>query len=339
MNRKQTYIIAEAGVNHNGSVELALQLVYEAKKSGADCVKFQTFKAGRIVTQTSPKAAYQLNVTDRNESQYQMLKQLELELDSYYKIIAECKKLGIDFLSTPYNIEDIDFLEMLGSTGYKIASGQLTEDGFLTYAANKKKKIIISTGMASMEEVFHAVETIRATDNNDIVVLQCTTNYPSDIEDANIMAMVAIKEACKVKVGYSDHVVNNYACFAAVSLGAEIIEKHFTLDKNFPGPDHSTSLTPPEFAELVNGIRCIENALGDGIKRPTDKEKENIYGMKRSLVVIEDMTVGTILEAKHVGYKRPMNGLHPNMISKILGKKLAKDLKKDEPINFDSIVW
>jgi N,N'-diacetyllegionaminate synthase len=335
----KTYIIAEAGVNHNGDIDLALQLIKEAKNAGADCVKFQTFKAEQIVTKASPKAKYQLRVTDKEESQYEMLKKLELTLEDYKTLLSECNRQQIDFLSTPYNKEDVDFLCGLGVNGFKIASGQLTELPFLEYTASKGKQMIISTGMATMAEVFAAVETIRKTGNNDIIVLQCTTNYPSRIEDANLFAMISMKEACKVRVGYSDHVQNNYACFASVALGAEVVEKHFTLDKELPGPDHSSSLNPSGFAELVEGIRNIESALGSGLKVPSQAEIDNSYGMKRSLVALMDIAEGTTLTEDHVGFKRPCNGLHPNMLDNIIGKKLAKPIKKDEAFQFSNIQW
>lgn len=335
----RTYIIAEAGVNHNGDINMALQLIDEAKKAGADCVKFQTFKAEQIVTKTSPKANYQLKVTDAEESQFTMLQKLELGFDHYKQLIGRCKAVGIDFLSTPYNKSDVDFLQELDIPGFKIASGQLTEVPFLRYVAQAQKPIILSTGMATMADVFTAVETIRATGNNDLVVLQCTTNYPSSIDDANILAMNSIKKACNVRVGYSDHVENNQACYAAVALGAEIIEKHFTLDRSLPGPDHSSSLDPEGFAELVKGIREIERALGTGLKVPTSTEQQNSHGMKRSLVALQDLKAGTVITEEVLGFKRPANGLPINQLDLIIGKQLARDVVKDEALQYHSIVW
>jgi N,N'-diacetyllegionaminate synthase len=335
----KTYIIAEAGVNHNGNIDIALQLVNAAKVAGADCVKFQTFKAEQIVTISAPKAPYQLEVTDRTENQFDMLKKLELDFKGYSVILKRCKELKIDFLSTPYNKEDVDFLESLGVEGFKIASGQLTELPFLRYSASKEKKMIISTGMASMADVFNAVEAIRSVGNDNIVVLQCTTNYPSSIEDANLRAILSMKEACKVSVGYSDHVQNNFACYAAVALGATIIEKHFTLDKNMPGPDHSSSLNPEEFKDLVIGIRQIEMSLGSSIKKPTILESQNIFGMKRSLVAEQFISKGTIISHQHIGFKRPANGMEVNMIDQIIGKEVLKDMEKDEPFQFNCIKW
>jgi len=337
--KNSVYIIAEAGVNHNGSIDLALQLIDSAKDLDVDCIKFQTFKASQIVTNESPKADYQLKVTSQSESQLEMLQKLELNYNDYLLLINRCKEKGIDFLSTPYNFEDVDFLVSLGVSGFKIASGQLTELPFLKYVAQKNKKMIISTGMATLAEVFMAVQTIRETGNEDIVVLQCTTNYPSETHDANLLAMLSIRDSCKVDIGYSDHTKTNYACYASVALGAKVVEKHFTLNKNMEGPDHSSSLEPDEFKELVFGIREVEKALGDGLKIPTKAERANAFGMKRSLVAIIDLPSGTIIEEHHVGFKRPFNGLNPNYYDNIIGKKISKEIKADQPFQFNNIEW
>ena len=222
---------------------------------------------------------------------------------------------------------------------YKIASGQLTEIPFLKYVASKGKRIYLSTGMGTMADVFVAVEAIRATSDCEIIVLQCTTNYPSKIEDANLLAMNAIKEACKVRVGYSDHVDNNYATFASVALGAEVVEKHFTLDRNLEGPDHSSSLIPSEFAEMVNGIRNIELALGTGIKKPSAIEIQNSKGMKRSLVLLQDVPAGTVLTREMIGFKRPFDGMPVNMLDQVIGKVLKSDMHKDQSLQYNSIEW
>ena len=339
MHSPKTYIIAEVGVNHNGDISIAKDLIKKAKESGADCVKFQTFKASQIVTKSAPKANYQLKVTDSKESQFEMLKKLELDFEAYLDLIKYCKEIEIDFLSTPYNIEDLNFLENLGVNSYKIASGQLTEIPFIKSVAKKGKKILLSTGMGTLSDVFDAVEAIRSEGNNDIIVLQCTTNYPSKIEDANILAMNTIKEACGVKVGYSDHVANNFACYAAVALGAELIEKHFTLDKNMEGPDHSCSLTPSEFNEMVSGIRNIEMSLGSKIKRPSQIEVENSFGMKRGMVLIKEIEAGTLLTEEHIGFKRPLKGIPINMLSVVLGKKVCRKMFIDESLDYNCIEW
>lgn len=337
MQNKKVYIIAEAGVNHNGDINLAYKLIEKAKEVGADCVKFQTFKAEQIVTKESPKAQYQLQVTDKQESQYDMLKKLELQKDDFKKLKDHCEKVGIDFMSTPYNFEDADLLNDIGVAVFKIASGQLAELPFLKYVAAFKKKMIVSTGMATMQEVTHAVKVMQEAGNNDIVILQCNTDYPSKIEDTNLLAMCTMRDALKVRTGYSCHVPNNYACFAAVALGAEMIEKHFTLDKKLPGPDHSSSLEPAEFKELVEGIRNIEKCFGTGVKTPSQSEQKNTYGMRRSLVAKSDIKAGTVIQKEHIAFKRPMNGLSPNYYEMIIGKKLKSDLVKDAPFTKDSV--
>lgn len=333
------YVIAEAGVNHNGRLDLALELVKQAKEAGADCVKFQTFKAERVVTKESPKAAYQLKVTSQKESQLDMLRKLELRSEDYQKIIEFAKECGIHVLSTPYNEEDADFLESLGFDAFKIASGQLVELAFLKHLAAKKRPLILSTGMGTLAEVSEAVETIRGAGNEQMVILQCTTNYPSDLNEANIKAMITMKNALNVQVGYSDHIPEDYACFAAVALGATVIEKHFTLDKNMDGPDHSSSLDVQEFTHLVEGIRKIERSLGNGVKEPSVIEIENAKGMRRSIVSKKPIGVGEVLTYENLCFKRPATGIAPKEIDKIVGKKLRLGVREDELINYKHIDW
>ena len=333
------FIIAEAGVNHNGQLALALELVRKAKSIGADCVKFQTFKAEKVITPDAPKANYQLKVTDQKESQFEMLKKLELKLSDYHEIIKLCKELEIQFLSTPYNEEDAKFLDGLGVDAFKIASGQIVELAFLEYVAKFGKPMIISTGMANLSEVFRAVECIKSTGNKQLIVLQCTTNYPSAIEDANINAMVAMEKALNVSIGYSDHVTNNYACYAAVALGAKVIEKHFTLDKNMEGPDHSASLNPIEFKELIDGIRNIEKSLGSSLKTPTEAEKANTKGMRRSIVINQSLKKGAILSSNHIDFKRPATGIPPHELNLILGKTINTDLEENTILKRSHINW
>lgn len=333
------YIIAEAGVNHNGQLDLALELVRKAKATGADSVKFQTFKAEAVVTQNAPKANYQLEVTDRQESQLAMLQKLELDLADYHQIIALCKKLDIQFLSTPYNFADADFLNELGVDAFKIASGQLVELPFLEYVAKLGKPMIISSGMATLAEVYEGVQTIRNAGNSDLVLLQCTTNYPSKIEDTNLHAMNSMGKALDVLIGYSDHVANNYACFAAVALGARVIEKHFTLDREMPGPDHSCSLDPAGFTELVRGIRQTELALGISVKKPSAAEIANTVGMRRSIVLTRDLPKGTILQPSDLAFKRPATGLAPKRLAEVIGKSLTNDLTADHLLTEKDINW
>lgn len=336
---KHVFIIAEAGVNHNGDLAMALQLADKAKEIGADCVKFQTFKAEKIVTNASPKANYQLKVTDKAESQFDMLKKLELSKDDFRKIKQHCEKIGIRFLSTPYNHDDADLLNELEVDAFKIASGQLVEPGFLKYVASFGKQMIISTGMATIAEVHEAVEAILSTGNSNLIVLQCNTDYPSAIEDSNIRAMVTMRDALGVRVGYSDHVPNNYACFAAVALGAEVIEKHFTLDKSLPGPDHSCSLEPAGFKELIEGIRNVEQCLGNGIKLPSEAERKNTFGMRRSIVANQFLPKGTVIQSSHLGFKRPANGLSPKYVDFLVGKKVNRDIQPDEAFTMDVLLF
>ena len=332
------YIIAEAGVNHNGDVELALELVEKAYEVGADCVKFQTFTAESVITRQAPKARYQLQVTDQQESQFEMLRKLELSQDAYRAILDRCQTLGIQFLSTPYSAQDADFLNELEVPAFKVASGQLVELSFLEHLATFNKPIILSTGMATLAEVYEAVSTIRAF-HEQLFVLQCTTNYPSQLEDANIRAMAAMREALNVAVGYSDHVESNYACYAAVAQGACIIEKHFTLDRTLPGPDHKASLDVAGFSELVSGIRAVEASLGSSVKTPTQAERDNTEGMRRSIVAVRPISKGEVLAASALSFKRPATGLPPRWLKDIVGKKAAKDLSVDEILQLDAIQW
>lgn len=324
------YIIAEAGVNHNGDVELALELVREARRIGADCVKFQTFKAASVVTKEAPKAKYQLEVTDQKESQFEMLKKLELELSDYQRILDECEKEEIDFMSTPYSKSDADFLENLNVSSYKIASGQLIETSFLKYLAELGKPLILSTGMGTGDEVSQAIKVIKESGNDKLVLLQCTTNYPSAISDANVRAMESMGNDYDVLVGYSDHVPSNYAAYASVALGACIIEKHFTLDNDMEGPDHKASLNPKDFEEFINGIRSVEASLGSAVKKPTPIEVENAKGMRRSIVFASNLNVGHEVNERDFEFKRPATGMKPDKIYDLVGLKLKMDVLKDE---------
>ena len=331
--RKPVFIIAEAGVNHNGSLETALELVREAKKTGADCVKFQTFKAERVVTAEAPKAAYQLELTDRSESQLDMLKKLELSYEAYIEILAECERQDILFLSTPYSTDDTDFLEKLGVPAYKIASGQIIETSFL-----KGKPMILSTGMATIAEIENALQAIYETGNRDVVILQCTTNYPSTPEDSNISVIPKLKETFGVTVGYSDHTTTNIACIASVAVGAEVIEKHFTLDRTMEGPDHEASYNVEEFTRLVDDIRATEVAMGNPFKKPTPAEVKNAKGMRRSLVCKEPVKKGEVFTEDNVTFKRPFTGIRPDLVDQVIGKAAAADLAKDHILGWSDIV-
>ncbi len=328
------FVIAEAGVNHNGSVQMAKDLIRQAKVSGADCVKFQTFKAERIITADAPKAAYQLKTTNPQESQMEMLRKLEMDFGTYKELIALSKELDIVFMSTPYSIEDVDFLTEIGVSAFKLASIQINEPSLLRYTAQKGLPMIVSTGMANLAEIDTALRTIRSTGNKQIILLQCTTNYPSHLEDANLRAMVTMSAAFDTLVGYSDHTQSDIACIAAVALGACVIEKHFTLDKNLPGPDQSTSYDPEEFARLVRAIRDTELVLGKRIKEPTATEQANMMGMRRSIVAKHALQPGHVLTTADLTFKRPANGLAPALLDAIIGRRLVRAVVADACIDF-----
>jgi N,N'-diacetyllegionaminate synthase len=328
-----TFIIAEAGVNHNGDEALAKKLIVAAKACGADCVKFQTFRAESIVRQDSPKAAYQLKTTDPDESQLAMLRKLELPRESYPELIRTCQQEGIFFLSTPYSLEDIDFLDSLGIPAFKVASGQTVEPQFLEFMARKGKPILLSTGMCSLAEVGDALETIRQAGNQQIIVLQCTTNYPSTLEDANLRAMQTMARAFDVLVGFSDHTQSLTAATLAIGLGASVIERHFTLDKNLPGPDQSSSSDPEEFSRLVLQVREAEKCLGSRLKRPTPAEIENARGMRRSIVASRLIKIGEVLSLDNLTMKRPADGLPGSCLKYLLGRRAAMDIAMDTSID------
>lgn len=331
------FVIAEAGVNHNGELALAQKLVTEARLAGAQCVKFQTFKAERVVSAASPKAAYQLKVTDPAESQFAMLRKLELTESDYRVLLDQCRCEGIVFLSTPYSIEDAELLHALDVPGFKIASGQLIELPFLAAIARFNRPVILSTGMATLDEVRDAVATLRANGNQQIAVLQCTTNYPSLLADANLRAMATIAAATETIIGYSDHTEGITACLAAVALGAAIVEKHFTLDRNLPGPDHLCSSEPAELTALVRGIREIEAALGNGEKRPSAAELANIAGIRRSLATNRDLPPGHVISERDLQFLRPASGLPPHAWSQIVGRQTRVALPRGALVSWEHL--
>lgn len=336
MNRTNSkiHIIAEAGVNHNGNLTLAKKLVDAAKKAGADCVKFQTFSADEIVTASAPKAQYQLKLTNKNESQLQMLKKLELDFDAHQELISYCRKVDIGFLSTPYSLADIDILERLGVGSYKIASGQLVEPAFLRAVAGTGKLIYLSTGMATLAEVDDAVRTIRAAGNDQLVLLQCTTNYPSRHQDANLLAIPTMAASFETIMGYSDHTQSDTACLVAIGLGARVIEKHLTLDRNLPGPDHAASATPEEFSHLCMAIREAELTLGSGKKEPCEAEILNACSMRRSLVAARRIKAGEIIQEYMLTCKRPGTGIRPNLLPEVVGCAATREIQQDEIITW-----
>jgi N-acetylneuraminate synthase/N,N'-diacetyllegionaminate synthase len=333
------FIIAEAGVNHNGDLDTAIELVHKAKEIGSDCIKFQTFTAASVITRNAPKASYQLKVTDQRESQFEMLKKLELSRDDFQVIADKCEELGILFLSTPYNQADVDLLHSIGVEAFKIASGQIVEPSFLEYVAKFNKPIILSTGMADLSEVSYAMECIRNTGNDQIALLQCTTNYPSSIEESNISAMVSMGVAFDVVMGYSDHVPENYPCYTAVALGAKIIEKHFTLNKSMEGPDHKASLDIEEFKDLIQGIRKVEKSLGSKVKSPSASELNNAVGMRRSIASKVLIPKGTTITSDMLEYKRPATGIAPKYLHMLLNREAAIDILPDSLLSFEMLKW
>ncbi|MGE5605232.1 MAG: N-acetylneuraminate synthase [Bacteroidota bacterium] len=324
------FIIAEAGVNHNGSLEMAERLVDLAAEAGADAVKFQTFKADRFVTTTAPKALYQKEATGSGESQYTMLKRLELSYEQHLELVEHCKTRNITFLSTPFDFDSVALLEKFNLPAYKISSGDLTNLPFLEYIATKNKPIILSTGMASLGEVEEAVAAIQNTGNRQIVLLHCTSNYPTEYHDVNLKAMLTLRDAFQLPVGYSDHTVGMEVPIAAVALGACVIEKHFTLDRSLPGPDHRASMEPQELKLLVQKIRNTEAALGTGLKQPTPSEKDTLSVARKSIVAAVDITSGTVVTERMLTFKRPGTGLPPKFLPYLIGRKARKDLPSDK---------
>lgn len=331
------FIIAEAGVNHNGDVGTAKALVKKAKRCSADCVKFQTFKSERVVLENAPKAKYQLSTTDPDESQIDLLKRLELPSESYEEIIDCCREHDIVFMSTPYNVEDVDFLDKLGVPIFKLPSICAAEPTFIRYVAEKGKPVILSTGMATLGEVEKAVTAFEETGNNQLILLQCTTNYPSRIEDANLLAMKTMRDAFNVLVGYSDHTQDDTACIISVALGAKVIEKHFTLDKELPGPDQSTSANPVEFSRLVKNIRNAEKSLGSTRKEPCAIEKKNAVGMRRSIVAKQNIDKGVALAIDMLTFKRPSTGIKPLYVVEIIGKSARRDIRVNSLIQWSDL--
>jgi len=341
IDTSKVFIIAEAGVNHNGSLKLAYNLVNAAVEAGANAVKFQTFKAENVVSESAEKAEYQKKTTDATESQFEMIKKLELSFEDFGRIKGYCDKKGIIFLSTPFDYESVDFLENLVPL-YKIGSGEITNLGFLEYIASKNKPIILSTGMANLSEVEEAVNTILSNQNCSkksafppLTILHCVSNYPSPYEEVNLKAMLTLKEAFKLPVGYSDHTLGIEIPIAAVALGATVIEKHFTLDKNLPGPDHKASLEPDELKVMAKAIRNVEKALGNGIKRPTKNEIEIMKVARKSLVATRDIRTGEILRKSDIAIKRPGTGISPKFKEIVIGIRVTKDIKKDDIFNWE----
>ena len=331
------FVIAEAGVNHNGDIEKAFELIRAAKRSGADCVKFQTFKADRVAMHEAPKAKYQLSSTDPLESQFQMLKGLQLRDSAYGDLMALCEELDIIFSSTPYNEEDLIFLDRLNVPVLKGASMHIAEPRFLQRMAETGRPLIVSTGMARWEEVEEAVHAIRATGNDDFVLLQCTTSYPAPLEDTNLRAMVSMRQRFNCNVGYSDHTQSHTPCIGAVALGACVIEKHLTLDRAMKGPDHSASATPDEFAELTSEIREMGLAMGSPEKEPTIAERDNIPVMRRSIVARQKIDKGGRIDDDDLTCRRPLAGISPREWEGLLGQVALREIPKGEMLDYQNL--
>lgn len=329
-----TLIIAEAGVNHNGNLDSARRLVEVAAQAGADLVKFQTFNADRLATGNAVMAEYQIANTANKASQVEMLRELELGHESHKQLIMHCDSCGIGFFSTGFDIESIDLLVELGIELFKIPSGEITNLPYLRHIASHGKPVIISTGMATMEEIEAALSVLTAngTELEQITVLHCSTEYPTSPADVNLLAMCAIRDEFGVQVGYSDHTLGIEVAVAAVALGASVIEKHFTLDRKLPGPDHKASLEPDELAAMVTAIRNIELALGDGIKRPRPGELANIAVARKSVVAAGNIRKGETFTEENLAVKRPGSGISPMKWDELLGMQASRDFTHDELI-------
>jgi len=329
------FIIAEAGVNHNGDMNIARQLVDVAVESKANAIKFQTFRAEAIVSRDAGKADYQLQTTSAAESQFEMLQRLELSATAHRDIYSYCHAAEMLFLSTPFDEESVDLLDELGVPAFKISSGDLTNLPLLKHVALKAKPIILSTGMANLEEVAEAVEAVRAVGNDRIILLQCVSNYPADPADVNLRAMQTMAEKFDVPVGYSDHTNGSEVALAAIALGACVIEKHFTLDRELPGPDHRASLEPSELKDMIDAIRKVEAALGDGVKRPAASELNTANVARRSLFAAQDLSAGTSLTGEMVAVKRPGTGLPPRSLDQLIGRMLRVNVPAGTILSHD----
>ena len=329
------FIIAEAGVNHNGSIDLARRLIDEASNSGADAVKFQTFKAENLVTKNSKKAEYQKKTKDKNESQFDMIKKLELDINAHKELISYCHSKNIMFLSSPFDQDSIELLNDLGLEIFKIPSGEITNIPYLRSIGRLNKKVILSTGMADVGEIEDALDILleMGTKKENITVLHANTMYPTPMEDVNLKAMTTIGSTFDIDYGYSDHTLGIEVDIAAVAMGASCIEKHFTLDKDMEGPDHRASLEPDELKAMVKAIRNIEIALGSGIKKPSKSELPNIKVARKSIVAKNDIRQGEILSIDNLAIKRPGSGISPSKWDDIIGTIAEKDYKKDSLIN------
>lgn len=325
-----TLIIAEAGVNNNGSLELAYRMVDAAKNAGADIVKFQTARPENLTSRYAEKADYQKATTGANESQLEMVRKLMMPYEDFVSLKHYCEKVGIEFLSTAFDVESVGFLHALGCHRWKVPSGEITNYPYLVRVASLGEQVILSTGMSSMEEVQTAVTLLKENGAGEIILLHCTTEYPAPFEEVNLRAMLTIEEKTGCSVGYSDHTLGIEIPVAAAAMGATVIEKHFTLDRNMEGPDHKASLEPDELKAMVSAIRHVEQALGDGIKRPSASEMKNITVARKSIIAARDIRAGEVLTQENITTKRPGNGISPMRWNEVLGTIAVRDFKEDE---------
>ena len=339
MNKIPVLIIAEAGVNHNGNISIAKKLIDIAAEAGADIVKFQTFKADKMISKKAPKANYQIRNSGKSDSQLEMIKKLELDLEMHKELINHCKKKKIQFLSTPFDLGSIDLLISLGISIFKIPSGEITNLPYLTKIGKLKKKVILSTGMSNLGEIENALTilTSNGTKPENISLLHCNTEYPTPMKDVNLRAMKTIRKAFNISVGYSDHTLGIEVPIAAVAMGATIIEKHITLDKKMEGPDHAASLDPQELSAMVKAIRNIELAMGDGIKKPSPSEIKNKVIARKSIHLSKDLKKGQRLSSSDLIMKRPGDGISPLFSDMVIGKKLVNNQEEDHKLNFKDL--
>lgn len=330
----RTFIIAEAGVNHNGSIQMAIKMVDAALDAGADAIKFQAFAAERLVTRSAPKASYQKRTTNARESQFEMLKRVEISPQDHKKLFGYCRKKGITFISSPFDPESIALLNELGLEIFKIPSGEITNLPYLRYLGSLKKRVILSTGMSDLGEIEDALDILTAagTKRDRITLLHCTSEYPAAYKDVNLMAMVSIREAFKIPVGYSDHTPGIEVPVAAVALGATVIEKHFTLSRDLSGPDHTSSLEPAHFRIMVEAVRNTEAALGNGIKTPSPSELRTSLVVRKSIVARRRIAKGEQFTPSNLTTKRPGTGVNPMAWDEVLGQRARRDYAPDDPV-------
>lgn len=326
------YIIAEAGVNHNGSLDLAKKLVDKAKESGADCIKFQTFVSGNLVSKNTNRADYQRKQANIDETQLEMLRKLELSFEDFIGLKKYCKDKGISFVSTAFDLESVDFLNQLDMPFWKIPSGEITNLPYLIKIANTHKPIIMSTGMSTLEEIEDAMKVLYDNGANNITILHCTTEYPAPYNEVNLKSIGTLRKKFSLNVGYSDHTKGIEIPIAAAAMGATVIEKHFTLDRNMEGPDHKASLEPDELKSMVTAIRNVECAIGNGIKKPSESEMKNITIVRKSIIAKTDIKKGDIFTEDNITVKRPGNGISPMKWFEILGQESIRDFIEDELI-------